>query len=75
MKLLRKVFDRIKRATAKNPLNFSEKKMQNGLENMKFFKRLMKKEAESNQKIRQDIERRKNDYGLLEESRQYENEW
>ncbi len=42
---------------------------------MKFFKRLMKKEAEKNQKIREDIERRKNNNALLEESRQYENEW
>jgi hypothetical protein len=65
MKLLRKVFDRIKRATAKNPINLSENKMQNGLENMKFFKRLIMKEAENNQKIREDIERRKNNNGLL----------
>lgn len=42
---------------------------------MKFFKRLMQKEAENNQKIREEIESRKNSNALLEESRQYENEW
>lgn len=35
----------------------------------------MQKEAENNQLIREEIESRKNSNGLLEESRQYENEW
>jgi hypothetical protein len=65
MKVLRKVFDRMKKATAKNPNNFTEQKSQNGLENMKFFKKLMQKEAQNNEQIRKDIESRKNSNSLL----------